>query len=315
MKIRTVRHLVKEGLVNAVRQKMMFIATVFIVVASFLVLGIFLFVILNLNELSSLVSKEPEIKVFCKYTLDDGQVYDVQKAIEKFPEIDTVTKVTKQEAFDKLKNDIYKGHAESMEGLTADSLEVSFIIKLKDPSQGVKIIPELKKITGVNDVKSPLDIVNMIISAQAWIRIVTLVLVLILLGISILIISNAIRLTVHSRKTEVKIMKYIGGTDAYIRLPFIIEGMLMGLIGSALAFGLISLIYNVFPASSGLLNDGLFGQFKLVRLDDILQFSVFGLFDAKVFLWIPIFLGFIFTGTIMGATGSAISIKKYLKLK
>ncbi len=315
MKIRTVRHLVKEGLVNAVRQKMMFIATVFIVVASFLVLGIFLFVILNLNELSALVSKEPEIKVFCKYTLDDGQVYNVQKAIEKFPEIDTVTKVTKQEAFDKLKNEIYKGHAESMAGLTADSLEVSFIIKLKDPSQGAKIIPELKKITGVNEVKSPLDIVNMIISAQAWIRIVTLILVLILLGISTLIISNAIRLTVHSRKTEVKIMKYIGGTDSYIRLPFIIEGMLMGLIGSALAFGLISLIYNVFPASSGLLNDGLFSQFKLVRLDDIISIPVFGLFEAKVFLWILIFIGFMFTGTTMGAVGSAISIKKYLKLK
>jgi len=315
MKLRTVRHLMKDGVVNVIRQKMMSIATIFIVIASFLVLGIFLFIILNLNELSALVSKEPEIMVYCKYKLDDGQVYQVQAALKKLPEIDTITKVTKAEALTKIKQDIYEGRDEAIAGLSTDFMPVAFVIKLKDPATGVKMITEIEKIQGVDVVKSPVEIVNMIVNAQAWIRIITMILVLVLLGISVLIISNAIKLTVHSRRKEVNIMKYIGATDAFIRLPFIMEGMLMGLIGSALSFGLVSSLYNLFPTSSGLLNDGLFGQFKLVRLDDLIAISTFGIATFQVYLWIPILLGFMLIGTSMGALGSAISIKKYLKLK
>ncbi|MEI6602560.1 MAG: permease-like cell division protein FtsX [Clostridia bacterium] len=315
MKLRTVRHLMKDGVVNVIRQKMMSIATIFIVIASFLVLGIFLFLILNLNELSALVSKEPEIMVYCKYKLDDGQVYQVNAALKKMPEIDTITKVTKAEALAKIKQDIYEGREEAIAGLSTDFMPVAFIIKLKDPAAGVRMIAEIEKIQGVDVVKSPVEIVNMIVNAQSWIRIITMILVLVLLGISVLIISNAIKLTVHSRRKEVNIMKYIGATDAFIRLPFIMEGMIMGLIGSVLSFGLVSSLYNLFPTSSGLLNDGLFGQFKLVRLDDLIAISTFGIATIQVYLWIPILLGFMLIGTSMGALGSAISIKKYLKLK
>ena len=304
----------KDGIVNVYKQKMMSVATICIIIASFLVLGIFLFVILNLNELSTIVGREPEVKVSCKHTLDDGQVYNVEAALKKFTEFQSITRISKAQALEKIKNDVYKGSEESIKGLNPDFLPVSFVIKLKDPSKGAQIIPKIEAIQGVDKVTSPIEIVNIIVSAQAWIKIITLILILILLSISVLIISNAIKLTVHSRRKEVTIMKYIGATDSFIRMPFIIEGVVMGVIGSLLSFILVSFLYNSIPNSSGVLTGSLVGQFLLVKLDDIVNFSFFGLFDIKFYLGVIILLGFILTGMFMGALGSAISIKKYLKL-
>ncbi|MEI6131635.1 MAG: permease-like cell division protein FtsX [Bacillota bacterium] len=316
MKIRTVRHLMKEGIVNVIRQRMMSLATIFIVIASFVVLGIFLILLLNVNELSTLVSKEPEMIVYCKYKLDDGEIFNVEKALKNnYPEIASITKISREEALEKIKNDVYAGKADAIVGLTPDIMPVSFVIKLKDPTQGLKIIPNVEKIPGVESVGSPLGIVNMIVGAQSWIRIITIILILLLMGISILIISNAIKLTVHSRKKEVGIMKNIGATDAYIKLPFIIEGMIMGMVGSVLAFMLISLMYNAFPSNFGLMNEGLFGQFRLVKFDNIIKIPLFGIAEMQFVLGAIVCTGFVLLGIIMGAAGSAISIKKYLKLR
>jgi len=315
MKLRTVRHLARDGFVNVYKQKMMSIATIFIIIASFLVLGIFLFIILNLNELSSVVSKEPEVVVFCKYTLDDGQVYKVEKALNSMPEILTVTKISKEQVLEKIKNDFLKGREDLIQGNYKDSLPVSYVLKLKDSTKGATVIPEIQKIPGVDLVRSPLEIVNMIVSAQAWIRIITIILILILMGISMLIISNAIKLTVHSRKKEITIMQHIGATDAFIKLPFIVEGMTLAVIGSVLAFFLTSLLYNSLPLDSNLLTNGILGQFNFVKMDNLIRVYLLGFGDVNVALWIIVLIGFIIVGLIMGAAGSIISIKKYLELK
>jgi len=315
MKFRTFSNLTKDGIVNVYRQKMMSVATICIIVASFLVLGIFLLMILNLAQLSAVVSKEPEIRVSCKHTLDDGQVYSVEAALKAFEEFTSVTRISKEQSLQKIKDDVYQGSADSLKGLSPDFLPVVFIIKLKDPTQGASIIPKLQAVKGVGKVTSPLEIVNLILSAQESIKVISIFLLTILMAISVLIMSNAIKLTVHSRRRDITIMKYIGATDSFIKMPFIIEGIIMGLIGSTLSFVLVGGLYNLVLINTDKISNTIVQKISLVKLDDIVNFSLFGLVDIKLWLGFILILVFIFTGMLIGAIGSAISIKKYLKLK
>lgn len=299
MKIRTWKYMVKEGFSNTYRNKLMSIASVSIVTASLIIFGIFLLITFNLSYNLDSLTRQPELEVFCRPELDDAQVGQVEESIKENDKIAEYKIVTKEEALEKAKK-IMGENAQLLEGEDASFLNVSFIIKVKDVSFYQEVVEEYKKLNEVENVQYYMDIINLIKKVDHWVRIVNWIILAILLVVSVFIISNTIKLTVFARRKEISIMKYIGATDWFIRWPFIVEGIIIGIVGAVLSFVLIG--YGYSSLGNKLTSDFLTvgnDTFKILKINDI---------GWKI---ICIYLAL---GAAVGALGSTVSIRKYLKV-
>ncbi len=299
MKIRTLKYVIKEGAVNAFRNKLMSIASLCIVAATLLIFGIFYLVTTNLDYNTKLMQEQPEIQVYCSPELDDDMVTQVETTIKSNEGVKSTEIVTKKQAFEKVK-EMLGANKELLEGLDESFLSVSFIVKLDDPKKGSNVVKELGAINGVDKVTFPEETVNTISQVSGWIQFVSILLILILLIISVFIISNTIKLTVFARRKEINIMKFIGGTDWFIRWPFIVEGVIIGVIGAIIAFVVISYGYGALQGKFDKdLTNITFSFIKLLPLDKVV---------------FKMLAGYIVLGMFVGAAGSAMSIRKHLRV-
>jgi len=297
MKIRTAKYIIKEGLLNAYRNKLMFLASVSIVTASLVIFGISLLLAINLNSNMQVFKDQPEIEVFCDPDLDNTQVAQVEDTVKKDEKVESYKVVTKKEAFAKAK-EIVGSDEDILQGLDENFLPVAFVIKLKDPNDSESTVEQYKKVDGVENVTFSQKTIDFISKITYWMRMVSILLIAILLAISIFIISNTIKLTVFARRKEINIMKYIGATDWFIRWPFIVEGVIIGFSGSIIAFVLVSYSYTAVESKVN---------------NDLLQFSInFFKFVKMNQMGIQIMGIFALIGIVVGALGSIISIRKYL---
>jgi len=171
----------------------------------------------------------------------------------------------------------------------------SFIVKVTDANMMKQVAEEIKKIDGVTQVSYGQDVVDKLLGIIKIIRIVGLCVILILFIISVVIISNTIKLGVFARRREINIMKYIGATDWFIRWPFLVEGIVLGLVGSILAIVILGLIYGY---AADLVNNKLV-IFTLLPVRNVLRQSL---------------MYFLAIGSLIGALGSGISIKRFLNV-
>jgi cell division transport system permease protein len=297
MKIRTIKYIVKEGGVNTYRNMIMSLASISIVVATLVIAGVFFLILQNLLHSANELSDKPQVQVFCEPTLDDDGVDEVEKGIKNNSNVASVEKVSKQENFDKAL-EMFEGEEELLDGFDKENMSVSFIINIKDTSQSSKVSSELKKLEGVTRVNYSQELINFYYSLSKWITIITVVLLLVLFAFSAFIISNTVKLTIFARRKEINIMKYIGATDWFIRWPFIIEGIIIGLIGGILAFLIVIWGYKIIISriqgsdfTSNLLN--------VISVGDI---------------WKTIIIAFVIVGTTVGAGASIFSLNKHLKV-
>mgnify|MGYP000005550149 CR=1 FL=1 len=299
MKIRTIRYIVKDGIANISKNKLMSLAAISIVVASLTIFGIFYILILNFEYNVMNLREQPEIQVFCDVNLDEVGVKLVENALTRNSKIKQITVVTKEQAFEKVK-EMLGDDASVLEGIENDFLPVSFIVKLYDPEDSEQVMQEVEQITGVASVKYPQRTVEFISKFSNWVQFVSSILIFVLLVVSVFIISNTIRLTVFARRREISIMKYIGATDWFIRLPFIVEGVVLGIIGAIIAFLISGYGYS---AIEGKLTNDLakigVNIISLIKIHEI---------GTKIIAF------YVILGCIVGAVGSALSIRKYLKV-
>ncbi len=299
MKIRSIKYILKESFKNAYRNRLMSLASISIISAALILFGLFYLILINLNHNLEVLSEQPQMQVYCLPELTDEQVDAVKTEISSNKYIDTYTEVTKKEAFEQLKKYLEsdekdKGGANILEGYDESFMNVSFIIKVKDPENSSIVAKEFQSLAGVESVKYSQQTIDMISRISNWVKIVSLVLIGLLLIISLFIISNTIKLTVFARRKEINIMKYIGATDWFIRWPFIFEGILMGLLGALIAFLLVAYIYSfVQPKLSTQFGSG----FSLVQFGSV---------------WATLVLIYAGVSAVIGATGSVMSIRKHL---
>jgi len=288
----------------------MSIATISIVVASFIVLGMFLFIILNANSLMNSISEEPDLSVFCELKLSKKEAQDVKTALENNPDLSSVSMVSVEEGLEDIRTSMFAEHPELFETIEKHQdriVPVKFDVKMTNPADSERVIREIEQIEGVDKAESPLEVVNIIMNAQKWINIISLVLLVVLCAISVLIVSNAIRLTVHARRREIGIMKCVGATNGFIRGPFIVEGTVLGLVGALIAYVVVGSLY-----SSLIEGITIADSIRFVHLSETMDLNIlsFTMTDMHVGL----FMGCIFVvlGLVMGILGSVISIRKYL---
>ncbi len=300
MKIRTVRHIFIEGIQNTYRNKLMTAASVGTVTAALVIFGVFWLLIINFNYNLDIIRQQPEMVIYCNPELEETKVRQIESSIKNNDKIEEYTRVSKKEAFDKV-GEILGDKKNLLEGMDESFLPVSFVLKLKDPADSMEIAAEFVKVAGVEKVDYAKGLIEFITKLTQWVRIISSILIVILLGVSVFIISNTIKITVYARRKEISIMQHIGATDWFIRWPFIIEGAVIGVVGALISFLLISYGYSAlemkFNTDIEQLSTGFNNFLSLVKMGSI---------SAKI-IW-----GYLLIGTCVGAAGSMLSLRKHL---
>ncbi len=270
----------------------MSLASVSVVTASMIVLGLFLIISINLKYNIQKLEQQPQMQVYCDPELDDEQIKVIEQAIKNDARVKKYTYVSKKEALEKMKEMLGEDQ-DVLEGLGDDFMPVSFIIELNNLKDAKGVVEAFKLIEGVSNVRYSQERIDILIKIATWVQVGNIVLTIILLAVAMFIISNTIKLTVFARRKEINIMKYIGATDWFIRWPFIVEGVVIGLVGAAIGFLAISIIYALLSSK---VSEGI-NIISLVSLRE---------------LQIVVTYTFALVGIVIGSLGSAVSIRKYL---
>ena len=295
------RYLSKQGLHNLAANRLMTLASVGVLTACLILVGIAGLFSANVDSLVEYLGDQNETVVYADRSLDEQGTADLDAAIRAVPGLSAVTYVSKEEVLE-----TYKGYMEEYAVLFDDFEEdnpfsANYRVVVEDLTQLESIIAQLEAIEGVDDVSAPTELSNVFLSIQKAVNIGGWVLVAVLGLVSVVVISNTIRITVFARRKEISIMKYMGATNAFIRWPFFVEGMGAGLIAALVASGVVIGGYAVVLHYAGDL-----GNF----FTDLLGVSLLPLSEV----WYVILAVFVAFGMVIGSLGTATSIRKYLEV-
>ncbi|WP_432665963.1 permease-like cell division protein FtsX [Wukongibacter baidiensis] len=298
MKIRTLGYMVKEGLKNLWRNRMMSLASIGSVTATLIILGMIFILIFNINSMAEGAKEQFDtIQVYLEEGISQERVDEIGKTIKAIDNVQDIEFESSNDALEKMK-DRWGEYGYLLEDLETNPLPNSYIIHLTNIETSEAIVEKIVPIENIDEVKFHKDIVDKLISMTNFIRLVGLIVIVVLISISVFIIGNTIKLTVAARKREINIMKYVGATNWFVRWPFFIEGTMLGLFGAAFALLLIFFtyryLYNMATANLYVMMTAYLIPVKKI-LDNLL-------------------LMFIVLGSGIGALGSITSMKKYLKV-
>lgn len=294
MRISTGKFFVIDALKSFKRNKTVSIASAATVAATLFIFGVFVLTLLNVNKGILEVESKVEAKVILKDNITMTQQRDLEKKIKEVDGVVDVSYESKAQAMEKFKNQLGEQNKSLVEGLDKDNpMPNSYIIKVEKPEIISNIVNHIKGSEGIESIKDAREVVEKLMSITKTLKWVGSVIFIILIGVSLFLIGNTIKLTVYSRRREIGIMKYIGATDWFIRWPFIIEGIIIGIIGAMFADAILYYAYRVayVKASSGLI------IMQLVEPQYVLTY-ILGMF--------------IITGAVIGSLGSILSIRKFL---
>lgn len=295
MKINTINYLVNDAFKSLKRNKTISIASVITVIITFFVLGVFVLVAQNANQMIAGLEDKIEIQVYLK---DDIKLIDQREIQVKLKEQDGVESIEYESAEDAY-NKVLKSNPEFLKGYTLEKnpFPASYIVKLSDADKINSVSKAIDKMTGVESVESQKNIVTTMQKVIKVVKTVGFALGIILAAVSVFLIMNTTKLTVYSRRREVGIMKFVGATDWFIRWPFIIEGMVIGLIGAIISSLLLYMGYCF--ALKGIGSTFLMMSFSFISSSYILTNVIF------------MFMG---GGMLIGGIASYLALRKFLKV-
>lgn len=300
MKWSSFKYLARQGLHNMINNRLMSFASVGVLTVCLIITGVAGLFTANMNSLMLYLRSQNEVVVYLDENLDETGLASVDSALRSISGLKEVTYVSKDEALDLMRDsmgdkadlfDVFEGEE--------NPFLANYKVVLQDVGQMDEIVPQLESISGVVDVNVPTGLSDLVVNIHKAVTVISVGLVVVLGFVSIVVISNTIRLTVFARRKEINIMKYVGATNGFIRLPFFVEGIAVGLIAGVISSAIVLggyqllLIYCVdFPAFWGaILNDVLLGMDKV---------------------WWQVLVAFLAFGSLIGSVGTATSIRKYL---
>lgn len=295
MKIRTLEYFVKEAAISLKRNNLMSFASITTVAISLVILGLFLIMVMNLNNMAAHLESQVQINVYLEDNLSEAERYEIGNNIKKIKGVEEITFVTKDEAIERFRERLgeQKYLLDALDD--ANPLPYSYEVKLTLPEQVKSAATEIAEYPGVKTAKFGQEAIEQLFKLTHMIRVFGVVLILFLVFATLFIISNTIRLTVFARRKEIGIMKYVGATDWFIRWPFIMEGMALGFGGALIATLVLRTSYSA-------ITNQIYQSFMFLPL--IPQYPF--LTNLTILL--------IVLGMIIGALGSAISLKKFMKV-
>ena len=297
MKIKTFSRHLREGAKSLARNGWMTFASVSAVTITLFLVGVFLAVIMNMNHFASKVEKDVEIRVHIDPAATKEDQEALKASIQSLPEVDSLKFSSKQ---DELKRVIksFGDSGKSFELFEQDNpLKDVYILKTKKPTDTVKAAKKIEKMQFVSMVQYGKGQVEKLFSTVKIGRNIGVVLIAGLLFTAMFLISNTIKITIYARRTEIEIMKLVGATNWFIRWPFLLEGLFLGVLGSILPIALILTAYN---SALSVLNEKLTGT-----IFEMLPYNPF-VFQLSALL--------LLIGAVIGMWGSVMSVRRFLKV-
>lgn len=291
------RFFLEQAFLGLTRNGVMSVASIAVLMSCLIVLGSFSLLILNINVNLDKIAGLNEIMVYCDYELTEEQIVQVHKDIEALDNVAEVTRITKAEALQTM-IDESGDYAELYSDITpennplCDSFEVTYTNL--DGNSVYNLESELNNIEGVRKINTVYKVAKTIDSIKNGIMLIFAWFLAILFVVSVFVIINTIKLAVYSRKTEITVMRYVGATNGFITLPFLFEGVIIGVAASALAFAIQSYIYIYIVKMAA---------------TDMQMITVLSYKEICPILVV----GFLIIGILTGIIGSVASLNKYLK--
>ncbi len=302
MRISTFFYSVKQGLINIWRNKMFSLASIATMGACIFLFGLFFSIVENFQSMVKDAESGVAVTVFFDKGISDDQIEEIGALIDKRAEVSKKEFVSADEAWDEFKEVYFDGNEEAASSFAEDNPlanSASYEIYMNDISMQSTLVDYLKSIDGVRDVKQSEVVANTLTDFNKLIGYISAGIILILLCVSVFLISNTITVGISVRREEIGIMKLIGATDYFVRAPFVVEGILIGLIGSVLPLGLLYVLYEKII--------GYIGE-KFTFISSMMKFLPVG----EVFhTLVPVAL---VLGVGIGFIGSKITIRKHLKV-
>ncbi|MBQ9615711.1 MAG: permease-like cell division protein FtsX [Selenomonadaceae bacterium] len=295
MKFRTSEYFVREVFVSLKRNNWMSFASIGTVAVSLFVLGVFLLLVLNMNRMASTLESQVQISVYLQDELKGAEKDELEERISDLSGIQSVKYVDRDEAIERFRERL--GDQKYLLDALGDKnpLPDSFEVTVMQPSMVQTAAETIAQFDGVAEAKYGQDVVEHLFDITRLMRVFGLLLMVLLAGATIFIISNTIRLTVFARRKEIAIMKYVGATDWFIRWPFLLEGVVLGCIGGLVAAFALRSFYAAMAAK--VYNTLTF--FPLMP-----QYPFMNYVSAAILV----------SGMVIGAIGSTISLKRFLKV-
>jgi cell division transport system permease protein len=293
MSFSTKRYYLRETFKSLKRNSLMSIASVSTVALSILVLGLFLTMVLNVNNLAQYLESQVQVTVYMEDSATAVQRRQVEQQLKMTPGVMEVKGVTKEEALANFKKRL-REQQKLLDALGEENpFPYSFEIQVDKPERIQQIVPKIEQMPGVETAKFGQEVVEHIFQLTRILRIGGILLIVLLAIATLFIISNTIRITVFARRREVSIMKFVGATNWFIRWPFLLEGMLMGFVGALIA---AVCLYNIYDA---------------VQAKVYTTLAFFPLLPSWPFM-VYLCAVLVAVGTFIGAAGSSISLRKFL---
>lgn len=298
-KIRTFYYILRQGVANSFKNWHMLFSSVFVIFVSLYIMGCLTLASTNLQRILGEISERlKEVEVFCSSEISDEASLSIADIIVNDSRVEAVERISKEENLQNVIEMLAKDN-ELFEYSNADFMFVSFRVKLRSADNVEAFTEDMKKVSGIEDVSDNLSVYEFFSSLSTGVRIGSVAALIVLGFLSIMLSANTIRLTVFARKKELQIMKNIGASRVYMRGPFVVEGVIIGLLSSLLSYfavkGTYVYLYNSVSGSSS-------------SLRNILNLSEFGQFSGTVLLC------FLAAGILVGVLSSGLAIGKYVKV-
>ena len=297
--IEKLKHIVAHALINLVRSGWGGLASIASIGVSFVIIGIFLLLVLHFNALVAEWKEQFQVSVFLDDRITSTQLEILGKRIQNEAAVKAITFTSKEEALASFRREL-KGQESLLEGLGDNPLPASFQLKIREGYQSPEALKSLSaflsRLEGVEDVQYGHEWIERISHAARIMKLLGIIIGSVLTLGSAMIVSNTIRLAVYARAGEIEIMRLVGATKAYIRAPFLVEGMLQGSLGALLALGV------------------LYAAYRFVAPTFNLASPLFPTARDRGFLESSMMAGLVGGGAVIGALGSSIAVRRFLKM-
>lgn len=299
MKFSGIRYLTQQGIESLWKNKMMAFASFCVLMVSLLLTGISVLAYQNITSVVGGVEAQNEIIVYMNDGTDAEKINATGNAILNLANVADVQFYSKEEEYLALKERMEE-YDVLFEALGDDNpLIDSFRVKVQDITQMSRTISEIQQLDSVMQINAPYEFVSFLTQLRTILSWVMGTLIVAMIVVSMVIISNTTRTSVYSRREEIRIMKYVGATDSFIRFPFFVEGLITGFFAGSMALVITWVIYRT--ADNMLAHQGTL--LNIIGVGNIIHFEE---------IYLPVSLTYILGGALIGATGSAFSIKKYI---
>lgn len=300
MRTSNVTYLVKKGISSIWKNFLMSFASFCILMVSLLLVSCAVLLMMNVNKIMSNIEDTNEITIYLKEDISDKQVEHIKSVLEKNQDITDVKYYSKEQALDDFRDNMAE-YSELLDYLDKNPMPETFLVRVKDLSKIRHVVNTVNDIEGVEQTKAPYDFASVLVQIRNTFTLIGGAVLIALVVVSIVIVSNSIRTSVFARRNEISIMRYVGATSGFIKAPFFVEGMFIGILAGAAAWGLTWLIY-----------DSVFALFSA----DLTVWQMFGFYGLTPFgdiMWYILAVNCA-AGALLGAVGTVFSTGKYLKV-